>query len=176
MNRIVNTEVSEKILKTLDAAIRSGEMVAFIGGSRTGKSHTAAYWAGEHPGVGRLISLPCSNQFRDLLLAFAQAYEIRCDAFSPIRSLDGNVRHAIAAKQIYPIVDEAHGFWSSIHCCDWWRHTLVDARVPHAIILTPRMAVEGSIVHEVIDRAYHVCRLPAKLSPADLAKLGSKNN
>jgi len=176
MKPIIQTKVTIKILNTLDAAIRSGEAVAFIGGVRTGKSDTAAYWAGEHPGAGKLISVPSSNPFRDLLLEVAHAYEIPYDTSTSTRRLDENVRHAITAKRIFPIFDEAYGFWSSIHRCEWWRHTLVDARVPHAIILTPRMAVEGSIVREVIDRAYHVCRLPAKLSPADLAKLGSEGN
>ena len=177
----VVTMLGKKVGDELDYTRSARILTLMEGEARTGKSFSARAWCEQHPGAARFVEVPASNEDAGFFRAIARGLGLGNFLNYKAAEIRSRVESVLLTGNLLLVLDEAHRLWPRMNARYGfpkrieWVMTMVNARVPIAMISTPQFiqtqkAVEkgGWNSAQLTGRIYNYVPLPADLSADDL--------
>lgn len=182
--RLVFTEVVEKVFDAVDFAVSEKKMVRIVGNSRFGKSESLRTWAAMYPGRVRLVTVPCSNALADLVKAVAESLGLATSFGTSGQQLRTKVEFILQHGRLGILADESHFLYplnlnknTPAHRLNWVRTAIVDRRIPCVLCATPQdynsqvkrfEKTTNFNMDQFLGREATICQLPDEISVKDL--------
>ncbi len=186
--KVVVTELGQKVYDVLDFALDARCMVLIDGFARTGKTFAAKAWCEAHPGRTRYLQVPSTNDEIGFYRAIAKGLGVSINLNSKAQELRQRCEDVLQRGDLAIVFDEAHYLWPNSNYRDamptrvnWIMTALVNFGVPVALVTTPQFmrtqkAVERKsswTSEQFIGRIGHYEKLPDSLTESDLDKVAS---